>query len=182
MSSKINITEIVADHFRTLRNYGENRPSPIDITVFTVCPLIAGLIVFLNGFGLGSNLVNALINASAIFVGLLLNLLMLMFDQQNKAKSRLEAVRLMAAPPVSGEEGSLKLRISIISEVVSNISYTVLVCVVSLCSLLAMAARVNDNTTGYISLILSALNVAVWFNIILTIVMIIKRVFKLFKA
>src|SRR5690606_21564705 len=86
MSEKINFFGIVCAHLQTLKHHARNEYSAIDITVFLVCPALLAALVFFSQQPLTENLVNSMINASAILLGLLLNLLVLMFDQRNRAQ------------------------------------------------------------------------------------------------
>lgn len=187
MSGKINITGIVRAHWKTLRDHGQDRTSWIDVTVLFVCPAIVALVLFWSAVTPNSGLVGALINAAAILVGLLLNLLVLMFDQRSKVAERIEKMKALAescpkgAPDYEGMRAKLQLRSSLISETVANISFTTVLCIVSLCSLLFYSAF--DGTSAVLlGRVTYALNAFVWVNVILTILMVMKRVFALFAS
>jgi hypothetical protein len=180
MSGKINVAGIVAAHLKTMRDHGRNKFSIIDGTVFFVCPAFVACIIFIGCFPLSAGLVGSLINAAAILLGLLLNLLVLMFDQKNKASdaiSRLDST----VPDYEGGKGRLELRCVVIDESVANISFTILMCVVSLCTLLLFSAGSEIREVGLWERSVYAINSFIWSNVSLTIVMIIKRVFALFS-
>lgn len=187
MSGKINIAGIVRAHLATLRDHGQDRVSWIDVTVLFICPAIVAFVLFLSEAKPTSGLVGALINASAILVGLLLNLLVLMFDQRSKVSERIEKLKAQAAtcpkgtPDFEGLSAKLQLRSSLISETVANISFTTVLCIVSLCSLLFYSAF-DETSAIFLGRITYALNAFVWVNVVLTILMVMKRVFALFTS
>lgn len=185
MSGKINIGGILAAHFETLRDHAQNRISLIDVTVLFVCPAIVAVVVFVSEAKLTTVLVGSLINAAAILTGLLLNLLMLMFDQSNRVEERLVALESptkccqKVVVDHSGVRRVLELRSKLISETVANISFTTLFCIASLCSLLLFSA-IEEPVYKLAERITYAVNAFIWINVVLTILMVMKRVFALF--
>lgn len=186
MSDKINVLGIVRAHLQTLRHHGRDELSPIDITVFVICPLFLAVAVFMAGDSLGENLVNVMINAAAILLGLLLNLLVLMFDQRNRALESLQKFKPVeqgggGMRDVEGVRGKLTLRVEVIKQTVANISFTVLLCIVSLASLLVYSMRqASAGSVGYFESVIYALNAFIWVSVFLIILMVVKRVFALF--
>ncbi|WDM78281.1 hypothetical protein K6979_14005 [Xanthomonas cucurbitae] len=181
MSGKINVAGIIVAHLYTLRDFKEKRPSFIDIAVFFICPAFVATVVWLGGYPLESGLLNSLINASAILLGLLLNLLVLMFDQKNKAGESLGRLGASTGPDYNGKQRRLELRCEVINETVANISFTILLCIVSLCTLLIFSMSGESKSVGLWERTVYGLNVFIWANVSLTIMMIIKRVFALFS-
>lgn len=186
MSEKINVLSIVRAHLQTLRHHARNEYSIIDITVFLVCPALLAILVFVSQKPLTESLVNSMISASAILLGLLLNLLVLMFDQRNRAMETLQKFESAGEgsevpPDREGMRGKLTLRIEAIRQTVANISFTVLLCIASLCTLLLYLTMQDTAVVPdlFESLIYAA-NVFIWVSVSLTILMVIKRVFALF--
>ncbi len=186
MSDKINVFGIVRAHLHTLRHHGRDDFSAIDFTIFVICPLFLAVVVFLDGDSLGENLVNAMINAAAILLGLLLNLLVLMFDQRNRAVESLRKYKPVeqgggGMRDADGTRGKLVLRIEVIKQTVANISFTVLLCIVSLASLLVYSMRQPGvGPAGCVESTIYALNAFIWVSVFLIILMVVKRVFALF--
>lgn len=181
MSSKTNVWAVIIAHCRTLRHHGEGYVSPIDIAVFLVCPLLLAVLIFYSRISLTSALVSALINASAILLGLLLNLLILMFDQRSKAGDLIDKLNLLKPPPEKRLE-KLSIRCEVIDQSVANISFTILLCIGSLVSLLLFSIRPDSSDVDVLESIVYALNAFIWSNVSLTILMIIKRVYALFEG
>lgn len=181
MSGKINVWAIVSAHFGTIRHHGQNRLSIVDLTVFFICPLSIACLVFYARLPFVPSLVSALINASAILLGLLLNLLVLMFDLRSKASDDMD--KLNGQKPLDKKRlARLSLRCEVIDESVANISFTVLLCIGSLVSLLLFSMREDTVGVDAIESTAYAWNAFIWINVSLTIMMIIKRVFVLFEA
>jgi len=181
MSGKINVTAIGVAHLRTMRDFGRDRISWIDCTVFFLCPAFVSFVIFVSGCSLNSGLVSSLVNASAILLGLLLNLLVLMFDQRNKAVDGLACLENAENPDFNGKKRRLEVRCLVIDETVANISFTVLLCIFSLCTLLLFSMRAEGVGVDLIERIVYSINSFIWINVSLTILMVIKRVFALFS-
>jgi magnesium-transporting ATPase (P-type) len=192
MSAKINVWSIVRGHLGTMRHHAEDRVSIVDITVFFVCPGFMAVVVYLACIPFTDGLVSALVNASAILLGLLLNLLVLMFDQKSKAADILEKLNTPQAPLEPNEAPDplklkrridhLTLRSAVITESVANISFSVLLCIASLVSLLAFSMRGSRLPVERLESLAYGFNVFIWATVSLTILMVIKRVFALFTS
>jgi len=192
MSAKINVWSVLRGHLATMRHHTEDRVSIVDLTVFFVCPAVVAVVVYLARLPFTDGLVSALVNASAILLGLLLNLLVLMFDQKSKAADLLDKLtapqpapsrnRPALPPPPVDRINRLRLRATVISESVANISFSVLLCISSLVSLLAFSMRGGALPVDRVESFAYAFNVFIWITVSLTILMVIKRVFVLFTT
>jgi hypothetical protein len=74
---KISVRDIVADHADTLRDYGTGRISVADALLFFGIPIAIGVAAIWAGIRIRVSAVSAILTASAIFIGLLPNLLIL---------------------------------------------------------------------------------------------------------
>ncbi len=84
---KIDPGPIISDHLATLYDYGASKRSFLDIVLFFGVPLIvAALAVELAGIRIRVAAVTAILTASALFIGLLPNLLVLVLTFLDKAK------------------------------------------------------------------------------------------------
>jgi hypothetical protein len=160
--SKINVTPVIARHIDTLESYG--RTSKSDVLMFFVLPLcVGGVLVYLQ-FGFRTDAVNAFLNAFSIFTGLLLNVLVLIFTLTS------------TAPPVGID---LKMRKELLRQVFVNICFAIIVSVAVVCVALVALSYMRSNSgaiTGRgATLLLSALTI----NFVLTLLMIIKRMYAL---
>ena len=149
MLSKIDLTKIVKDHLSTLKHHGENKKSKSDIFLFYGIPIILLFFILFKKFVFTESQINILITVFSIFTGLLLNLLLLIYDIVLKNSSSTK------------KEQFLK-------EIYSNISYTILLAIVIIIMLFISCVKSH--------FILSSLVVTLIIQFILTLLMILKRV------
>ncbi len=159
MFEKINVSGIVRDHVRTLKDYAANRVSAGDILLFFVLPaLVSLLMVLVLHFSLDGAAINVLITSLSVFSALLFNLLILIYDLLRKER---------AAKPHSA------LRIQFLDQISANISFSILVAVLAIALVLLLFIKVEFPPWT------AALNLAINFlviNFILTLLMVLKRV------
>jgi hypothetical protein len=79
MTTKIDFSKILLDHFKTLRDHESKRLMISDILLFFVFPLALSTVVIVGHFELKDNFVTIIVTAASIFAGLLLNLLVLIY-------------------------------------------------------------------------------------------------------
>lgn len=117
MFKKLDVSQIVTDHIRTLRNYGAARVSVGDLFVFFGLPaLLAALILYVFKTPVDKAAANILITSLSIFSALLLNLLMLIYDLVRKEEG-------ITGPDDKSPAAQL------LREIFSNISYSIVVSV-----------------------------------------------------
>jgi hypothetical protein len=116
MLGKIDVRDIVRDHFRTLVEYRTGRPSRPDYMLFLVGPAIAATLLHVAGVRLSDAAITVFITAISILAGLLFNVLVLIHTVAERFES-----------PVGEKDGRRLLH-----EVYSNIAYAILVCLISL--------------------------------------------------
>jgi hypothetical protein len=117
MSRKISPYWIVRDHFATLRLWKHTETSRWDVFVFYVLPAIAaGALTWLIP-SISEGALNMTLTVVSIFAGLLLNLLVLIYS---------------IVPKDKGSINQLEAKWVCLRAVFANISYTVLVCLVSI--------------------------------------------------
>ncbi len=160
---KFNIFFIIRDHFDTLRNYNDNNKiSGWDIAIFYFFPImIAGLLMFLcNNINDSpeASLVNIFVTVFSIFIGLLLNLLVLNVDLKDKFTTS-------------------EIKQTVAKQTFINISYGIVISITG----------VIFGLCTYIDLwkfpqIFTFLSYFIMVHFILTLFMIIKRVYKLFET
>jgi hypothetical protein len=165
---KINILPIISGHINTLRDNSTGKRSVQDITLFFGLPLLLSSIVFYLRWTLSVEALNAVLASFAIFAGLLLNLLILVYTFST------DAVHPNALSKVRG---------TVIRELHDNLSYAVLVSTVIVVFALVAIARLKvpegrtvvPHAGRYTSFFLSYLTV----NFVLTLLMILKRIHKM---
>jgi hypothetical protein len=155
MLTKVDVRQIVADHLGTLTNYATGKKSPGDMLLFFLVPLVGAAVLVWLRFLLNANAANVLITALSIFAGLLFNLLVLAHGLLRSADNR----------NFEDERG-------LIREIYSNISYAILISLITIVVLLGLifpgprwAWMIASGVAYYLIL-----------NFILTLFMVLKRV------
>lgn len=194
MSNKINILCIVKAHFNTLKNTGCKNMSKVDCFTFIVFPVLLSIVSACNNFNLNKDLDSLLVNFGAIFTALLLSVIVLIYDQENRT---LEKVR--GNSDVVGAVTNNKLLL--LKELYHNISFAIL-CSLVLVVLTFIHSTLEPITPKKIEESIVIVNFNLWklhlnfnfvftwatkvvtpliilvgVNIILTIVMIVKRLY-----
>jgi cytochrome bd-type quinol oxidase subunit 2 len=158
---KINVWEIVAGHWRTLEDDRDGSRLG-DVVIFAGVPAAATGYMAYEGVLLSVGAMSVLTNALAIMAGLLFNLLVVLQGLSAANKQRNERVR------------------SFSKNVYDNIAYAI---VVSLLSLVPLAIAANVETPARLSF-----RVACWcamalvFHFGLTMIMVLKRMYKMLQA
>lgn len=163
--SKIDVSQLVTAHVRTLRSspFG-GPPSRVELALHFGIPTILGLAVSAYGFGFRQDAINGFLNVFSILTGLLLNVLVLVFT-------------LGGSP--AGKNQDPDARRMVIKETFVNICFSVLVAILVVCTCLVASSymrSVQSATTGHIA---TFLLVSLTANFVLTILMILKRIFVL---
>lgn len=167
MNSKINVSKIVSDHLKTLRDRDSGKKySNEDLAYFFGLPFLFSVILLGFKVRLNDTGVAILLSAFSILTGLLLNLLVLIFNlidghgNRDAEKATDNATVLDAS-----------LRLDLVEETFSNISYSIFLGIVlSALTLLGLSSNV------WISIVSSALVFFGGMNLALTLMMILKRI------
>ncbi|WP_347987274.1 hypothetical protein [Methylomonas sp. AM2-LC] len=172
MSSKLNITEIILGHFKTLKNSNGNF-SKADISVFFIMPLIFTFFSIYSSFRLNDDITSLLVNFGSIFTALLLSVLVLVYDQESK----LDAVK--------NSDPFFTIKKELLRELYYNISYSIIcsLLLVLLCFIHSIVEskcflfNVFDMTLcfKYDEYLATPLVIFITSNLFLNIIMIVKR-------
>lgn len=172
MSSKVNVTEILLGHIATLSDPAGNRSVGDYLTFFLVPMLVAGL-GLLAGYNLNKDVSSMLVNFGAIFTALLLSVLVLVYDQESKLEANKQLDPLYAAKK------------ALLGQLYYNICFSILssIVLVALCFVHSVVFRlVSEISFGatafqfsYAKYIVTPIVIFVTANLLLTIVMIVKR-------
>src|SRR5688572_19888175 len=79
MSSKVNVSSIITDHLKTLRDEATDRISKLDILTFFGLGTAAAAVVMWQKLLLSDNAIGVMVAAFSIFAGLLINVLVLIY-------------------------------------------------------------------------------------------------------
>ncbi|MCQ9819273.1 hypothetical protein IPC1622_15445 [Pseudomonas aeruginosa] len=205
MSAKVNVAFVLRKHFSyTLKDADGVKVDWFDVLIFIALPLILGTLSYFSKSASSDNAISIIITASSIFAGLLLSLLMLVYDQSKRTEERLielntghtkpsaadnleellQGSQVKSHPLVSKYEKHLR----VLEQLVVNISYSIVaslfvifVCVVSL---LITKDAIGFSVRGVafslnLSWLFFAVAVAVSANLVVTLLMIVKRVIRL---
>jgi hypothetical protein len=88
MSVKINLSSLIREHYKTLKNDDKNRLSFVDFFTFTIIPVALCVLSIYFDLKINTEFRGALINFGAIFSALLMSVLVLVYDQENKLTER----------------------------------------------------------------------------------------------
>lgn len=178
MSSKIDVRNIIKGHLKTFVD-NSGRINKIDVFTFYIIPIIIAIIGIWFNFKLADNFTSLLINFGSIFTALLLSVLMLIYEQENKLddkKSLLEQQNLPNNIPF------FDIKKKILHELYDNICYCVIgstfIVVVASVSSTICIKPIPFGTLFEFDLnrsFFAPLCVFMALNIILTIFMIVKR-------
>lgn len=163
MIAKIDLTDILIDHFKTLSDIN-GKLLILDFLLFLGFPIIPAVLSVIFHLSLNEGLITLLVTCLSIFAALLFNLLLLVYDIIRKPENR-------STDPLSMEYVHLKM--IYLKQIYANISFCILISILAVIILLI----------GYFSLSIPALNI-VFFIItiyllgifLLTLFMVLKRV------
>lgn len=155
-SSKINVGDIVSDHFKTLVNHNSKKAGFDDWLSFFIIPLAITILIYFISPIFSRDVSDTLITILSIFIGLLINVVVLLFDIIKRDKES-------------------KIKDELLKQTLTNISYTILV---SILGIIMILATYIDNC--FIRKFFSCLTYFVVAHILVTLLMVLKRIYTLF--
>lgn len=176
MSSKINIWSIVIGHLTTLRDSSSEKVSLLDYFTFYGIPVLIAVLFSVFGIKVTADANSLLVNFGAIFTALLLSVLVLVYDQGEK---------LRGVKTDNTQSHNIELKKNLLEQLYFNICYAIVVAValVFLCLVYTFLPDKSfvfslSKFTYTIDLKLylaSPLILIVVMNLLLTILMVVKR-------
>jgi hypothetical protein len=163
---KIDITRIIVAQVHTMRDNSTQRYSIPDLVLFFGLPALLGTVGAYYGWKFNADVLNALLAAFSIFAGLLLNLLILIYtlSSQTEHPSALSRVRT-----------------TVIKELHDNIAYSILVSivivVVTMITVAYLKMHEHPPETAFTARWISATVIFLTLNFVLTLLMILKRIY-----
>lgn len=154
--TKINIGKIITRHLKTLRNDNTGKVGRDDVFTFLILPILGASGLSYFHIELNDSATNIIITTLSILVGLLFNVIVIIFD-------------------IIKRDNSKKLKNKLLNELLTNISYSI---VLSILIISITLLTFIDNS--YLKL------GATWFayfligNYFLTVLMILKRMYIMF--
>ena len=167
MLDKVNVSGVVGDHVKTLKNYRTGRFSRADLFLFFILPgLVAALLTVFYG-SLQESLATMVATFLSISTVLLFNLLLIAYD--------LIGNKLGSAN--NNETDALKRRVFF--EIFSNISFAILVALVAIVSVLILQLVKGSGAAEYVGSVIIFYLVTLF---LLTLLMLLKRIHVLLRA
>lgn len=171
MIRKVNISIIVVDHIRSLRDAKTDRILGTDILLFYIIPALFGGCFFWFGGILSSDIVGSILGALSFFSGLLFSAQIALYSVRPNQLKRQDNSILEAKERVIFRE-----KIKFFKDLNANISYTILLAALLLTLIVsfevfALPSRIEDGVI-----------VAGLLHFILTLLMLIKRMHVAFRT
>ena len=161
MSAKVNIKDIVVGHINTLIEAGTSKVSYSDILSFYVYPILMAVIGMCFCFNVSEDVVSLLVNFGAIFTALLLSVLVLVYDQENKIDQDLN-------------QGLREAKKKLLEHLYYNICYCIVISI-ALVVVCLLHSIINDISLMVNIYLVTPIIIIVATNLVLTILMIVKR-------
>ena len=159
ISSKINIVRIITSHISTLKNL--NKLNKADAWTFYIIPCAVSMLLCIK-IEITTGLENLLGVILSIFIGLFLNLLMLLISY---------------VPPTDIDDERKQILVATKKESFYNVSYIILICIIELLLLLIFTyVKELEYITNIFSFMIYFLSI----HIFLSLLMILKRIFALY--
>lgn len=157
MLNKINILEIVNNHIATLKNDNTKKAGIDDYFTFLIIPIGVTSILLYFKIVFSDEALNIVITTLSIFVGLLFNVIVLIFD-------------------IIKRDSTKKIKNVVLKELLANISFTILISIIAIVFTILTFIK-NDIAkmvfTGIVYFLLAIF--------IFTVLMVLKRMHKLFN-
>lgn len=175
MSSKINIWSIVTGHINTLNDASSGKVSLVDYFTFYGIPLAIALLLSFLGIKVTGAANSLLVNFGAIFTALLLSVLVLVYDQGEKLRN----------VNSNSNNHNIELKKNLLEQLYFNICYAIVASVALVFSCLIYTFLPSDALqVSFSELVIgidlklylfSPLIMMVVMNLLLTILMVVKR-------
>lgn len=212
MSGKIKVGFIIKKHFKAaVWNAGNDKVDWPDFFVFIVLPFLLSGLFYWIGMPDKAGIISLLMSVSSIFAGLLLNLLVLVYDQNKRVHEKILALDEVSTVPPDLRAGSLddllnntipparsevhyrnySKHAQLLEELFSSICFAI---VVSLSSIVTgiLSSLLKEDAIPFSIYKLSFsvdfkslfITISVFFliNLLLTVLMVVKRVYKLMSS
>lgn len=161
MISKINVADVIFRHLSTLRNERTKKIDRLDIVLFYAVPAIGSVVFFCLKVSIKYDAIAIFVTSFSIFTGFLINILIFMHGMTNS----------------STQTPKDKDKAWLFESAFYNISYAILVSIMTIILLILMAFMEHASTVYEIS---SFIFIFLLANFLLTLVMILKRVHVIF--
>lgn len=200
MFKKINITKIIQGHNATLHSMSHKKIIELDsqsykkndinfqlsdFLLFYLLPVFIAFPVLYITKIIPKDGVSIIVNTAAIFLGLMLTALILIIDRRQKSIQDMPLTFTKKFDALTPIEISYRLRVALLKEIYYNISYSMLVALLIIIIGIILNLLPVFPTNNFIQCLqsgLSGLLISSIINLLLTIIMIIKRICSVFES
>ena len=154
--NKINLGEIVLGHIKTLINDNDKKMDFDDIFTFVVIPIIFAFLMTVFDINIAEEASTIIITALSIFVGLLFNVIVLLFD-------------------ILKRDNSNKTKNEVLKQLLTNISFTICLSI-----LIILLSLINLSKIDIIVVIVDGIIYGLLALFFFTLLMVLKRMYALF--
>lgn len=192
---KLNLIDVITDHLKTLKGYDpkdrdyayykSRGPRPVELIVFFLFPFIVAFMLTHYGIGLDKDTINVLITALSVVTALLFNLLLLVYDfikKEGDSNSKISSED--SKDHLVNRNNALRLKMRYLNEIYSNISFSILVAVITVVILVVLLMNVRypkemTDLNFRVAYFCNLFTFALLCNFVLTLIMILQRIHKL---
>lgn len=173
MSEKINTFKIIKHHYKSLTST-DGKVSCYDIITFFVLPFVCAVLFIFKNWVLSDAVISIFINLGSIFTALLISVLIMLYDQEQKITSNLISLPLDEDPHYREK---LSKKRELMREVFANISYAIITAIILVFS--SLTYQILTNSHWLAQFLFMPLSIFCVINLLLTVLMVIKRTYNL---
>ncbi|WP_447928410.1 hypothetical protein [Vreelandella sp. EE27] len=175
MSRKLNVLQIVKAHIGTLKNNATGKASTVDAFVFLLMPFVLAVLAAYFVPVLKNDQLSLAVNFGAIITALLMSVLVLVYDQETKIKNVIDD---SSKNVDHSKKQHLNIRIRLMQELYQNICFSIVSALfLVICSFAQIFIKdiVSECLGHWLLMFFTGCIVFFFMNIVLTILMVIKR-------
>lgn len=178
MFSKINVCQIIKGHLKTLRyDTSDNQVNWWEIVFFIFLPIGIAAFAIYKSVILKSDSLTIIATIAVTFMALMFSVLIMVLDRYQRTRKDLGLTVDQCKD--KGSNACIECtKLIVLNELYYNISYSIIVAL-ALSFVSVITAIFTSNC--YLSIILSSVIVFLGLNILLTILMVIKRIYVIFN-
>lgn len=196
MSSKISVTHIIKSHYQTLFSSSSIKTKISDFFIFFIVPLVISVLSMWAGLAANNDLVSLCVNFGSIFTALLLSVLVLVYDQENKIIDKIRQVNStgIEEETIAIADTLLTQRLrsprdenkrALMKELYANIAYCIVISVLLVAisainlGVITIAKDAICNAGVINKFVFTPVMVFLSMHILVTIIMVVKRLYSL---
>lgn len=179
MFNRINPYEIIVDHYKTFYNYETKKLRYPEIAFHTIFPLLIGIVLAFY-FKIDKDAISNIIVAFSIACGFLFSLMIPLCDLSVRLKEQMEIDKNDEQKNYQDNLDSMNNAIELAEELFYNVSFALLLCLASVFVSILLLLELKVMVAAW-SKIIVFVAYPLYIMSLLTILVVIQRVFKVFK-